>query len=62
MFEKKAQLACLYKVLLAAQSLGCWLKGYERGVSTGTLFRGQTATEGPETEVQADNQLETPRG
>ena len=33
---------------------------WERG-PTGTLFRGPTATEGPET-GQARNQLETPRG
>jgi len=29
-FEKKTQLECLYK--LAAQSLGYWLRGYERGI------------------------------
>jgi len=28
----------------------------------GTLFPGPTATEGPETERQARDQLETPRG
>jgi len=29
---------------------------------TGTLFQGSTATEGPETEGQVRNQLETPIG
>jgi len=33
-----------------------------RGGPAGTLFRGPTATEGPETEGQSRNQLETPRG
>jgi len=33
-----------------------------RGGPAGTLFWGPTATEGPETEGQARNQLETPRG
>jgi len=32
-----------------------------RGGPAGTLFRGPTATEGPETEEHARNQLETPR-
>ena len=35
--------------------------GAMRGGPAGTLFRGPTATEGPETEGQARNQLETPR-
>jgi len=34
---------------------------YERGGSVGTLFWGPIATQGPETEGQARNQLETPR-
>jgi len=33
-----------------------------RGGPTCALFRGPTATEGPETEEQACNQLQTPRG
>jgi len=33
-----------------------------RGGPAGKLFRGPTATEGPETEGQARNQFETPRG
>jgi len=32
------------------------------GGQAGRLFRSPTATEGPETEGQARNQLETPRG
>jgi len=32
-----------------------------RGGLAGALFRGPTATEGPETEGQARNQLETQR-
>ena len=36
--------------------------GAMRGGPAGTLFWGPTATEGPETEGQARNQLETPRG
>jgi len=56
MFEKKTQLEGL-------SQLRVWVtgSGAMRGGPTGTLFRGPTATESPET-GQARNQLETPRG
>ena len=44
--------------------LRVWVTGLGamRGGPEGTLFRGPTATEMPETEVQARNQLETTSG
>jgi len=46
----------------AGDGPGCWLRSVGEGRPVGTLFRGPTTTEGPVTEEQARNQLETPRG
>jgi len=63
MFEKKTQLASV-SVRLNSQ-LRVWVTGSDptrEGGPAGTLFRGPTSTEGPETEGQARNLLGTPRG
>jgi len=61
MFEKKTQLASV-SIRFNSQ-LRVWVTGSGpiRGGPAGTLFRGPPAVEGPETEGQARNQLETPR-
>ena len=46
----------------AGDGPGYWLRGEGEGRPADTLFSGPTATEGPETEEQARNHLETPRG
>ena len=61
MFEKKIN----WSVSVRFNSqLRVWVtgSGAMRGGPEGTLFRGPITTEGPETEGQAGNQLETPRG
>ena len=46
----------------AGDGPGYWLRGVGEGRPAGTMFRGPTATEGPETEEQARIHLETPMG
>jgi len=61
MFEKKHN----WSVSVRFNSqLRVWVTGSGAmwGGPEGALFRGPTAAEGPETEGQARNQLETPRG
>jgi len=68
MFEKKTQLECLHKVSLAAQSLGYWLRGYERGVEqvhcagARQLRRGLKQKDSPETSLRHQGGEEFLRG